>query len=88
MIVQCPNCGKPVAVNGLGRKPLNIGVKNICDALRVSRSVTLAAEKLGCSRAYIYKMLKAQDLSPRQVIRAKQKEHILEASKNGTATLS
>ena len=68
----------PVAVTSrLGRKPLNISVKNICDTLQSSCNIALAAEKLGCSRAYIYKVLKSEGLSPRQVIEAKQKEGIL-----------
>jgi hypothetical protein len=74
MIVQCPNCGKPVSVNGLGRKPLNIGVKNICDTLQDCKSIALAAEKLGCSRAYIYKVLKCEGLSTWQVVETKTKK--------------
>ncbi len=62
MIVQCPHCDKEVAVNGLGRRPLNMPVINICDALRDSSTATLAAKKLGCSRGYIYKILKANNL--------------------------
>lgn len=77
VIVKCPNCGEKVVVNGLGRKPLNISVKNICDMLRACRDIALAAKKLGCSRGYIYKALKTEGLSPRQVIEAKQKESIL-----------
>jgi hypothetical protein len=66
MIIKCPNCGEAVPVNGLGRKPLNITVKNICDALRDSLTVTEAAKVMGgCSRAYIYKTLKAQGMSPK-----------------------
>ena len=74
MIVQCPHCRKSVVVNGLGRKPLNIGVKNVCDALRTCRSITIAAEKLGCSRAYIYKVIKCEGLSTRQVVETKTKK--------------
>jgi len=68
MIIRCPNCGKPVVVNGLGRKRLNIPLKNVCDALRLHRSVLAAANELGCSRAYIYKVLKAAGLTPADVI--------------------
>ena len=78
--ITCPNCGSKVPIakmNKLGRKALNISVKNICDTLRDCRDIALAAEKLGCSRGYIYKVLKSAGLSPRQVIEAKQKEHIL-----------
>ncbi len=43
MIVQCPNCGKSVVVNVLGRRPLNIAVTKVCDALRLHRDVLAAA---------------------------------------------
>ena len=72
--VICPNCGTavPVAVtSSLGRRPLNISVKNVCDALRDCRDVALAAEKLGCSRGYIYKVLGEHGLKPREVIQGK-----------------
>jgi len=68
MIVQCPHCGKSVVVNGIGRKPFNIPVNNVCDALRLHRSVPAAANELGCSRAYIYKVLKANELTAADVI--------------------
>lgn len=69
MIVNCPHCGEPVVVNGFGRRPLNIVVTKVCDALRLHRSVSVAAENLGCSRAYIYKVLKAVGLTPAGVIK-------------------
>ena len=78
--ITCPNCGSKVPIakmNRLGRKPLNIDVKNICDTLADSSTVGRAADLLGCSRGYIYKVLKSVGLSPRQVIEAKQKESIL-----------
>jgi len=58
MIIHCPNCGKSVTVNGMGRKLLNIPVKIICDTLRAHSTVLGAALELGCSRGYIYKILK------------------------------
>lgn len=67
MIVQCPHCGKTMAVNGIGRKPLNIAVNNVYDALRLHRSVIAAANELGCSRGYIYKVLKDNGLTPGEV---------------------
>lgn len=57
MKVICPHCGKSIEVNGLGRKRLNIPVKNIYDALVHHSTVTAAAKALGCSRGYIYKVL-------------------------------
>jgi transposase-like protein len=58
MIVECPHCGKPVAVNGFGRPRLNIPVNKVYDALQLHHSVTAVARELRCSRGYIYKVLK------------------------------
>lgn len=55
--------------NRLGRKPLNLSVKNVCDTLRDCRDIALAAEKLSCSRGYIYKVLGEHALKPKDVIR-------------------
>jgi len=64
--VICPKCQTQIPItHKIGRKPLNIGVKNICDALRDSYTVTQAAKKLDCSRAYLYKTLKEQGKSPK-----------------------
>ncbi len=68
MIVQCPHCGKPVEVNGLGRKPLNIPLKNVCEALQVHRSVVGAANELNCSQGYIFNKLKCNGLKLKDVI--------------------
>ena len=68
MIVNCSHCGKPVVVNGLGRKPLNIPLKNVCDALRAHHGVVAAARQLGCSPAYIFGILKTNGLKIKDVI--------------------
>ncbi len=68
MIVQCPNCGKSVVVNGLGRKRLNIPLKNVCEALQAHRSVAAAANELNCSQGYIYNRLKEAGLSVQEVL--------------------
>ena len=68
MIVQCPNCGKPVAVDGLGRKPLNIPLKIVCEALQAHCSVAEAANELNCSQGYIFGVLKANGLKLKDVI--------------------
>ena len=73
MKVQCPNCGKSVVVHGLGRKPLNIRLKNVCEALQVHLSITAAAQHLGCSEAYIYSVLKANGLRLKDVTNEAQK---------------
>ncbi len=58
MIVGRPYCGKAVAINGFGRPRLNIPVNKVYDALHQHHSVTVAARELGCSRGYIYKVMK------------------------------
>ncbi len=67
MLVKCQNCGQMTKVNGLGRKPLNIPLKNICEALQAYRSVVDAAQELGCSQAYIFGVLKINGLRPKDV---------------------
>ncbi len=67
MKVKCSNCGETISVNGLGRRPLEIGVNNVYDALRLHSSVAVAANELGCSRAYIYKELAKYGTTPRDV---------------------
>jgi ACT domain-containing protein len=68
MIVECENCHSKVEVSGLGRPSLNMPVIKVYDALRRYRSVTDAAKELGCSRAYIYKILKANGLKQKDLI--------------------
>lgn len=70
MIIRCPHCGESVVVNGFGRRPLDIAVTKVCDTLRLHHDVTRASNELGCSRAYIYKVLKANGLKLRDVINA------------------
>jgi len=68
MIVKCPNCGKAVVVNGLGRKRLNISLKNVCESLQAHRNVVAAAQDLNCSQGYIFKVLKDNGLKLKDVI--------------------
>jgi len=68
-VITCPHCGKVAATLGIGRAATNIVVTDICDALRLCRSVPSAAEKLGCSRALVYKVLKANGLTPADVMK-------------------
>ena len=49
MIVQYPHCGKSVLVNGLGRKALNIPLKNVLESLQAHRNVITAAQEISCS---------------------------------------
>ena len=69
MIVQCPHCGKSVVVNGLGRKRLNIPLKNVCESLQAHHNVVAAAQELNCSEAYIFGVLKANGLRLKDVIK-------------------
>jgi len=73
MIIPCPHCGKSVVVKGLGRKPLNIPLKNVCEYLRKYRSVARVAQEFQCSQAYIFAALKANGLKLKDVIEAKGK---------------
>ena len=68
MKVKCPHCGRTVVVNGLGRKRLNIPLKNVCESLQAHKNVVAAANELNCSQGYIYKVLKANGLSLAEVI--------------------
>ena len=69
MIVQCPHCGKSVVVNGLGRRPLNIPLKIVCEALQAQRSIGAAAQELNCSQGYIFAALKANGLKLKDVVK-------------------
>jgi len=67
MIIQCPNCGEKIVVGGLGRKRLDIPLKNVYEAIWAHGSVAAAADKLGCSQGYIFKVLKANGLRLKDV---------------------
>lgn len=71
MKVRCPHCGEVIAVQGLGRKSFNMPVIKVCDALQICHSVPAAAEKLGCSRALVYKVLKTNGLTAKNFNRGK-----------------
>jgi DNA invertase Pin-like site-specific DNA recombinase len=58
--------GKPI-----GRKKLNLPVKNIYDALRRHRGVAEVASELKCSRGYIYQELAKYGTNPKEVIEGK-----------------
>ena len=53
----------------VGRKPLNIPVNNICDALQACSSISAAARALTCSRGYIHKELAKYGINPGDVIK-------------------
>lgn len=72
MIVQCPHCGKSVAVSGLGRKRLDIPLKNVCECLSRYCSVAEAAQELGCSQGYVFNILKANRLKVKDVVKGQK----------------
>ena len=61
--MKCPHCSEMVPVKGIGRKPLNIPVIFVCDALQTHPTMAAAVRDLGCSRGYIYKTLKLVELT-------------------------
>ena len=69
MIIPCPHCGKKVTVNGLGRKRLNIPLKIVCEALQAHQNIVAAARELGCSPAYIFGVLKTNELKLKDVVK-------------------
>lgn len=71
MLVECPHCGGIVTVNGLGRKRLNIPLKNVCESLQTYGSVLGAANNLNCSEGYIFGVLKANGIKLKAVINGK-----------------
>ncbi len=83
MLIKCSHCGEPVEVNGLGRKKLNIPLKNICEALCSYGSVAAAARELHCSEGYIFNALKAQGLKPANVIKRRLRARTLKSVEAG-----
>ena len=69
MIIPCPHCGEKVVVKGLGRRRLNIPLKNVCESLSAHHSVKVAAQELNCSEAYIFGVLKTNGLRLKDVIK-------------------
>jgi len=71
MKIVCPKCGEDIEVSGLGRRPLNIPLKIVCESLRAHRNVLAAAKELGCSEGYIFGVLKTNGLKVKDVIGGK-----------------
>jgi hypothetical protein len=69
MKITCPDCGKVTEV-ATGHPPrLNIPVTTLCDTLAHSKDVLTAANTLKCSKAYIYRELKAVGKKPKDYLR-------------------
>jgi hypothetical protein len=52
----------------MGRKPFNVPVIEVCDTLKLCRTVSATAKKLNVSRAYIYKVLKLAGLTAKECL--------------------
>ncbi len=68
MKITCEKCGNVIAVQGLGRKRLGMPVKIVLDTLQAHSTVRRVAEILGCSRPYIYKVLKDHGLTRAEIM--------------------
>ena len=68
MKVVCPNCGNEVIVSGLGRPRANLDGIKVLASLQANGSVTLTAKEYGVSRGSIRNTLKANGLTPADVI--------------------
>ena len=44
-------------------------LKNVCESLQAHRNVVAAAQELGCSQGYIFKVLKDSGLKLKDVIK-------------------
>lgn len=66
--IICQHCGKVAATIGIGKVATSLTVTDICDALKSYKSVKLAAQNLKCSRALVYKILKANGLTAPEVL--------------------
>jgi transposase-like protein len=65
----CPHCGKKVETNLItGRPKLNIPDKKVYDTLRNVNEISKTAKTLGCSKAYIYRLLKRDGKTLKEVI--------------------
>ena len=69
----CPKCGEMVEMNTLGRKPLAIPLIKVCEAVRTSPTAAAAAKLLACSEGYIFKVLKTNNLTLKEVLEGKGK---------------
>ena len=76
MKIVCPKWGEDIEVSGLGRKRLNIPLKNVCESLRAYRNVLAVAKELGCSQGYIFGVLKTNGLKLKDVIKGDCKKRV------------
>lgn len=58
MIVKCPHCGKPIVIEGLGRKKGNYDVQNVLDAFEAHGTIRAAARALDMPSGTVWHVLK------------------------------
>jgi len=56
MTDRCPHCGGKLPRRPVGRPRLHVGVQNVLNALSGGASVSSVAQKLGISRASVYRI--------------------------------
>ena len=61
-----------------GRPPLNLGLRQILEAVQRHGQVVAAAREIGCSDAYIHMRLKRAGLSLLQVLKARDVASLLD----------
>lgn len=69
--MKCPNCG--MKINTGGRKSFNMPFTMVYDALKEYRSIIPAANDLGVSPAYIYKICGERGIKPLHIITGEYK---------------
>ena len=68
MKITCPKCNEIIEIPSGHPPKLNISVITLCDILRDTRNIIAIAHKLGCSRAFIYRELKAIGKKPKDYL--------------------
>ena len=69
MKVVCSKCGETIEIPSGHPRRLDIPVITLCDAISKGGSVVAAANKLGCSRAYIYQELEKVGKRPKDYVK-------------------
>ena len=69
MEITCPKCHEIIIVPVGGRPKLDMPVIKVCGALADSSSTQAAADLLGVSRGYIYKVLRNAGKKPRDYLK-------------------
>ena len=67
MLVKCEHCGHTLTVGGLGRKRLNLPLKNVYKAIRDTSTGAAAGRLLCCSESYVFMILRRQNLKIKDI---------------------